>query len=176
MLYAWLGALVGQDGILRPIGNRPTAASIRPAGGLATRLATRYRMRIWPNIRQPIPLSCRAPETMSLNCGTGIFVAPAARASLGDRGENHEALKKVAGLPAGWQAKPPAPPHPVFMKFRGRNAHPNRVEKPPPACRPVGKLKHTLPRAASFSWGFAGRRPIQTGRRTVTAPDCASSP
>ena len=37
MQYAWLGALVGQDGILRPIGNRPTAASIRPAGGLATR-------------------------------------------------------------------------------------------------------------------------------------------
>jgi hypothetical protein len=67
MLYAWLGALVlqfvcffascddffvGQVANLRPIGNRPIAASIRPAGGLATR----YRMRIWPNIRQPIPL------------------------------------------------------------------------------------------------------------------------
>ena len=39
----------------------------------------------------------------------------------------------------------------------------DRVEKPP-ACRPVGKLKHTLPRASSFSWDFAGRRPIQTGR------------
>jgi hypothetical protein len=47
-----LGALVGQDGILRPIGNRPTAASIRPAGGLATR----YRMRIWPNIRRSDPV------------------------------------------------------------------------------------------------------------------------
>jgi len=35
-----------------------------------------------------------------------------------------------------------------FMKFRGRNAHPNRVERTgskEPAFRPVGKLKHTPP-------------------------------
>jgi hypothetical protein len=54
-----------------------------------------------------------------------------------------------------------------FMKFRGRNAHPNRVEKPPPACRPVGKLKRTLPRASSISWGSRAEGPFKQAGRSV---------
>jgi hypothetical protein len=85
------------------------------------------------------------------------------RGPKGDRIEKPRGIEegsRPSGRLAGETARPTASIR-FFMKFRGRNAHPNRVEKPP-ACRPVGKLKHTLPRASAFSWDFPGRMPIQT--------------
>src|ERR1035438_8271483 len=54
---------------------------------------------------------------------------------------------------------------PFFMKFRGRNAHPNRGEPPAeawPAFRPAGKLKHAPP--------FFMKLPARWWRAEASAP------
>jgi hypothetical protein len=105
--------------------------------------------------------------------------------SAGDRGEKPRGIEegsRPSGRLAGETACPTACIR-FFIKFRGRNAHPNRVEKPPPNagtrlqrhgradCQSAtgwqpapqkSACKLSAPRG--FLSNFAGRRPIQTGR------------
>jgi hypothetical protein len=96
--------------------------------------------RRWVGIH-PIPQTLKNPEGNLTFLHSRKYMLP-------DRGEKPRGIEegsRPSGRLAGETACPTASIR-FFMKFRGRNAHPNRVEKPP-ACRPVGKLKHTLPRA-----------------------------
>jgi len=64
-----------------------------------------------------------------------------------------------------------------FVKFRGQNAHPNRVEKPAQRMRnalsPVGQCNRRRDRRrypAGFSWSFAGGTPNPTGLKIHPNP------
>jgi hypothetical protein len=156
----------------------PLGASLGPETvyGEAIRSRETGRLPVGRTRRVPLP-TCSTSSSESIR-GWRVFgklpsrltspfigretrsAAPASHASGGDRGETPRGIEegsRPSGRLAGETACPTA-----SIRFRGRKAHPNRVEKPP-AFRPVGRLKHAPPTDRQHR-DFAGRRPIQTGR------------